>query len=262
MIFFNNIDIGVNGTGVACESLTINTEVPIVTSFALGHKRSIARVPNGALKSIVQLSFLPDLQVEPNFGILSSLRTVHQQFNYDAFQLAVGGVSGMGYLSALSFSFATNEKIKASVEYTVFTPLSGTLQNTNQQFTYNQSNYNGVPHANYINFIYLNNYSPVLDLSYSFKANYSPIYALGSKYPIQVQMFDAQESVNLTIDAYRNLMITGNSNLDVTRFQIVGSNPNYGLNFPFDSTSEIKSSSVTLNPNDIARNEYIINTVY
>ncbi len=264
MISFSNLDVGINGIGVACEGVTISTDTPISPNFSLGNKRSIARTPNGGIKSTFQFNYIIDLANDPTLSLISSLRQLHESFTYPNYQLAVGGVSGVGYLSSLSLGLTTAEKIKSTAEYTVFTPLSGYLQDTNHQFTYEITDSTRVPHSNYVTFGYSNLYVPVWDFSYTFKANYAPIYALGSKEPIQVQTFDAQEAVSLMVDSYTGLLMTGNfsQNAAITEFKLSSSDSLYSLNFPFDSTTEIKSSSVTLNPNDIARTVYQLNTFF
>jgi len=126
----------------------------------------------------------------------------------------VAGYVTNGYLNSYSLTINENEPIKASVEYSIFHEITNSLseQSSTGYLGYNRSEGNGIAH--YWSSKVMNSdettVGEVISLNYSFKANWQPVYKIGSSIPSQVTLLGSQENFNLTSEYESNITYSGN----------------------------------------------------
>lgn len=261
MLIFREIDVSINRTGIMAESATINTQNLDTDLFSLGYKKPVGHAPQGPMRSTIQFNYFIDVGKEPNYDIVRNLKDQYSNFN--PFDVCVGNLTGTSYLSAFSVRPTQNDLLRATVEYTCFDKISGSLLISDGSITYNPSNYSGILHGNSVTFQPTQNYVPVYDFNYDFRANWTPVYTLGRKTPSQVLLASAEEQFSFSLESYNILNYTGNYakdflGLDYVRFYPPKTNitNNY---IEFNWTGALaRSTSFAANLEDINRTSVAI----
>jgi len=213
VLYFDNIDAVVNGTGILVEQATISSQNYLDPAYILEKRGELSQPVTDSIRHTLDLSYFVEVDNEPNLEIVNSLK----QFREDDYQaspyvIEVGGVSGEYFLQDYRTNFVPNKITKASVTFVGFTPTSGYLQPKKtgvQKVNYNKSSSfsNGWTTfaSNSGNYFQL----PTLDLQYNFRAAWNPIYTIGSKYPKQVQLLNASELAVFTREEFHHVTFSG-----------------------------------------------------
>ena len=207
MIFFNNCDVVVNGTGVMAEQVSLSSANAVVAVRAMGKNLAETSDPDGQYSTSVRMTYYLEVEKDPVFAnVLDYLGLVHNTVNpnYEDITpniIGVAGITGEYFLDSYSLSVSQNDVIKAQASYIGFKPPSGTIRKRSEKLDYADS-FSGLAHSWTTSLLADDGtiLAPVYDFSYSFNAVLAPVLALGDKYPKQVMLMTAEETVNVTKD--------------------------------------------------------------
>ena len=73
MIYFNDVEVTVNGTGILANSASISSRNQIQPVRVLGRKGIAFQAPAGPIQSDFSISYLPETNNEPNYNIVKAL---------------------------------------------------------------------------------------------------------------------------------------------------------------------------------------------
>ena len=204
MIFFNNCDVRVNGTGVMAENVSLSTSNALVAVRSMGRNLAETSDPDGQYSTQVRMSYYLEVEKDPVYANGTDyLGMVHNVVNpnYEdipANIIVVAGITGAYYLNSYSLSVSQNDVIKAQASYVGFTPPTGIIQKRAEKLDYAES-FSGLAHSWTTTLIAEESVilEPVYDFQYDFKGVVNPIYVLGQKYPKQVQLLTAEETISV-----------------------------------------------------------------
>ncbi len=219
MLYFDQIDVSINETGLLAESASLSVENGLETVRAVGRKGTIATIPAGPLRNSFSVNYVAEVTREPNLGVLNSLKTIESTLSYDPLVIKFGGLSGSFFLEGYSLKFAPNDVARASVTYQGFTPLSGSLRASGMVDP--PINVSGLMHGWTTFSTTPDNFqrTPVLAFDYSFRANWEPVYVVGRAFPLQVQYLGADESMSFTTERFSHLPFSGQAVVDHLGFE-------------------------------------------
>ena len=250
-IYFDKAVVTVNNINLMADSATIDYSNTVVPLYSLGRRGSFIQAPQGSVKSNFNINYYVSTVKEPNFTIANQIRTGHSTFNYTSTQVAIAGITGQCYLESYNLKVQPNEPTKASVSYVAYSKLSGSLQSKSDGspgssgFSGAVSGFEGYSGATATTFDMnqlshgwttfisnITNYKdiPTYSFEYNLNAKWQPIYIIGNKYPIQMQLLGGQESLKLIRDVYKEVQFSGEelkNYLDVPDWDINLSNINY-----------------------------------
>lgn len=209
-LYFDQINIAVNGTGVICDSCSIDSQNVIQPLYVLGQRSIIGQNQAGGIKHSCQISYLVDLLAEPLQLTSSNLKTIHNSFSYDALTIELAGITGSFYLESYNVKIDPNQEAKATASLISYLPLTGAFTNTGTT-VYNTTSSSGLAHAWQTFVSNVSNYStiPTYSFDYSFKAKWSPIYVIGNPNPIQTQLLGGDETFTFVRDQFDNIQFSG-----------------------------------------------------
>jgi len=209
MIFFNNCDVVVNGTGVMAEQVSLSTSNAIVAVRAMGKNLAEGSDPDGQYSAAVRFTYYLEIEKDPVYAnVLDYLALVHNTVNPNYHDIppnviGVAGVTGVYYLDSYNVSVASNELIRANASYVGFVPPTGTVIKRSGVVDkgYAES-FSGLAHSWTTSLLASDGtiLAPVYDFSYDFRGVVNPIYVLGQKYPKQVQLLTAEETASVVKD--------------------------------------------------------------
>lgn len=262
MKYFNECDISIQsnfGSGVIlAQNASINVNRNINSTYVLGRKNSSQVIKTKADEASVDFAYLVNIN-DPIFKAFDYIKTGVFTNSFPEFSipltLKLAGISGLFYPSRFSLSLTPNSKVQANASFSCFSNLSGSL--LDKVSINNLNSGSGIAHSwnarvsgNSTN----QNYN-VLDFSYSLDVGWDPIYAVGKQRPAQVNLTNAQETFDYTIDNFNsdftnvNLSTAENSTVYINTF---GNQPIFNIN---TSGSKIDSSSLSNNIDDFAKNK-------
>lgn len=249
-IYFDKAVVTVNNINLMADSASIDYSNTVTPLYSLGRRGPFIQAPQGSVKSNFNINYYVSTVKEPNFTIANQIRTGHSTFNYISTQVAIAGITGQCYLESYSLKVQPNEPTRASVSYVAYSKLSGSLQNKSDGSP-GSSGYSGSSgFSGYIGAVATTfdmnqlshgwtsfissttNYKdvPTYSFEYNLNARWQPIYIIGNKYPIQVQLLGGQESLKLIRDVYKEVQFSGEplkDYLGVPDWDINLSNVNY-----------------------------------
>lgn len=268
MAFFkyNEVDVLIDGSGVAAESATISAENGLSPVIILGRKGNQGQFPDSPFIGDINLSYLLQTTFDAPYNFVNSLRTSHQTTTYAPHTVVVGGITGEGYLSNFSFQATPNNPVYARASYRVFNQFSGFLERKRGNINYLPFGASGIAHGYSLFITSTGNYStvPTYQFDYSFDAEWEPVYVIGSVFPRQVQFMGAKESFRLVRDNYTGLLYSGSyatgyfnfgnqSNISGIGLGQLGT-PTYNAILVFDiSGAQVKNHSVEVQSEDFIR---------
>jgi hypothetical protein len=212
MIFFNNCDVVVNGTGVMAEQVSLSTSNAIVAVRGMGNNLAVTSTPDGQYANNIRMSYYLEIEKDPVYanvseylGLVNNITNPNYE-NIPANVIGVAGITGVYYLDSYSLTVSANEVIKANASYVGFTPPTGIIKKRDFKHPYAES-FSGLAHAWTANLIEgegdIPILEPVYDFSYNFRSVINPIYALGDKYPKQVMLLTAEETIMVVKETNR-----------------------------------------------------------
>ena len=281
MIFFNNCDVRINGTGVMASTASVSTANPVRAMRSMGKNLAVSIAPDGPYANEVKMTYLLEIDKDPVFA--NVLDFINLQYNttnpnYEDIpgrNLSVGGITGTYYLNSYNVSISQNQLIRATANYVSFVPSTGELRKRSEVLDYAE-NYSGLAHS-WTSKLTSDDGDlemPIYDFTYDFKGQVSPVYVLGQKFPKQVMLQTAEETISVTKEDSRLIDFHGESGWvlfsgrleDGTYFHennnpFIKVEPLSGLceggtidsiSFPV-SGMKIESSDITIDTNDYAK---------
>ena len=286
MIFYNNCDVRINGTGVMAQTASVSTANPLTAQRSMGKNLAVGIQPDGPYANEVRMTYLLEINKDPVFA--NVLDFINLQYNTDnpnyedipGRTLSVGGITGTYYLNSYSVGINQNELIKATANYISYVPSTGELRKRSEVLDYADS-FSGLAHA------WTSRLSsddgdlemPLYSFTYDFKGTVEPIYVLGQKFPKQVMLQTAEETISVTKEDSRLIDFHGESGWVLFSGQLEDGTYFHEDNNPFikieplsglceggtiDSISfpvsgmKIESSDVNIDTNDYAKTTFVL----
>lgn len=208
-IYFDNVDVLINNTGIWCNNASINTNNSLEPIYSIGKIGTHKMAPNGPTKHTFSFSYLVGINQDPNFEIISGLKQLQNEENYKPITVEINGITGFAYLTSYSFGVRPNDLIQANVTYDSFLPLSGNF--SEQQYSGDYKNHENIAHGNTTYLSTDQSYSefPIYELNYQFQAEWNPKYTLTKHYPVGVNFMGASERIGIEKDSYTKIEFSG-----------------------------------------------------
>ena len=240
MLYFEDCDISINGTGILVESAGLNSEAPIASLGTIG-QNPFHYVPAGLLQNTLQLSYLLEPTREPNWQIISGFKTITTNTALSPVTIKIAGISGNFYLNDYSITTRENDLVGASVNYIGFAPLSGQISERDVTITYDFNSGSGIAHYctsaigmkrwradRLLNQWYLS--KNIYNCNYSFRANLMPVVCLGYQTPKSIEFLGAEETISVVHDQFIPLGVYGFDSTSGLQLPL-GTYPQYYVDF-------------------------------
>ena len=212
MIFFNNCDIRVEGTGVMASQVTITSQSPVIPVRTVGRNRAHVAA-GGFYQNSLKFSYFVNIDEDPCFARVTDLKNTINFSGLSSQTIECAGVTGSYYLQSYQISVPESDIVQATVSFVGYELVTGELRDKVDQYDYIQSGFSGFAHA------WTAKLSsddgeldvPLYDFNYNYKAGIKPIYVIGKKFPTQVQFLTSEEEINIIRDRYKPLTFAGES---------------------------------------------------
>lgn len=280
LLNFDNIDVMVNGSGIASTNSTISTTNTVEPAYIIGYKAPINQLPYGGIKTVFNSSYVPVISQEPNYAVLNNIKNLSNDSAYYGEKINIGGLTSENFfMDSYSLKIQPNNIVDASVSYSTYWELCGSLRIRSNTVDY--FNQGDVCHSwsTYILQTGDNINKPTYEFSYDCKINWIPIYTIGNKFPKEMRLLDISESVSFNIDEYRqplftgenlypNIFSTNNANLDFKNISLLCENNCEDLGNVANKLSinlsgfKIKSSNIVAQVGEMVRTNYIATRYY
>lgn len=207
---FDDIDVAINRTGILSYNASLNTTNSIEAAYVLGYAKSVNQLPRGGINTSFNMSYYPVIHAEPNLAVVNKIKILLNDNNYVGEKVEFGGIThNYCFLNSYNLKISPNNIVEANVSYVTFWDLCGELRNKSNLTEYFNSGDVCHSWSTYLNDDSSIKDVPIYELSYDFKANWNPVYKIGSKYPSQVKLMNGSESLSFNIDQYRRVLFTG-----------------------------------------------------
>ena len=212
MIFFNNCDIRVDGTGVMASQATVTSQSPVIAGRHIG-KHTPHVTAGGKYQNSLKFSYYVNIDKDPCFARVTDLKSANNYSGLSPQTIEVAGITGSYYLQNYSVSVPENDIAQATASYVGYELVTGELRDKIDEYDYIQSGFSGFAHSWTAKLTSDDGELdvPIYNFNYSYKAGLNPIYVLGNKFPIQVQFLTSDEEVNIIRDRYKPLTFAGES---------------------------------------------------
>jgi hypothetical protein len=272
-VYYDQIDILINGTGILAENANLQTDASINPLFLLGYRDNVNQVPNGPITSKISLNYILEINSEPTKNIVNSIKNIHNDLIYSPIILNFAGVSGSYYLQSFGFSANPNSLIRANAQFISFDRLSGNLLKSVNSVNYNTTKFSGIGHGWTVYISSLQNKLPTYSFDYNFEVNWQPIYTIGQKYPIQVQLQTCKENMKFVRDVFEQVDFSGrkgedyissgniNDTIKISGLLAIISGNNYGFEIGITG-GKVKNYEMSADPDNIIRIITEINKYY
>lgn len=266
MIYFDNIDLTINGSGIICDNASLRLSNNINPIYSLGRRGTAGQFTNNGPTPQFGFSYVAELDNEPNYDIVNSIKSNLSSDVWTGVTIQLGGITGYNcFIDSYSLEASPNQLIKCNAAYTSFEPVSGNLQNkTGTHFNIT----NNLAHS-WTTFIlnsgnYLN--VPTYNFSYSFKATWEPIYIIGCKIPSSVLLKNTEEQLSFVRDSFLNIKYggeelstgyfsynSGNFNITLLNLSNASGVTGYGALYFNIKNCQLKNVDVNANAGDFAK---------
>lgn len=248
MIFFDQCDVIVNGTGILAKQASLSTANSLAPIKILGHRGILTQSPERDLTSTLQLSYFLETDNEPNFAIVEDIKGFFLKDEvYSPKQIVIGGVSGEYYLNGYSIRALPNEAITATASYLNFGGVSGSFIQKDPTIIYNKSNGDNI--GAFVIITDTGNYATNKSLSfeYQFACNWKPINVIGKRKQVDVKLISAEETISVEREIFNNVSFSGNR-ASSTLFESneSGSIKIHGFKFACDKQASQLGSGISL----------------
>jgi hypothetical protein len=270
-IQFNQCEVSINGQKIMAESASISEQNSINPDVIIGNYIPIDYSPTDGIKNSFDINYNVETNNEPNYIISTGLKTYST--GYSPAIIIIGGITGSGYLQSYTLQVSPNNNIKGSVNFISFHELQGNLiaQPSSNLSQYNVLNRSGLGHYWTTQAINQDNSATgsIIQMDYSFKANWNPVYPIGQSIPSQVLLLNAQETFNFVSEFSTHIKYTGeNANTALNNFNsfkinnlsfLWDNSQIYSLNFPISggiinsNKIDIKTDSLITISNSITK---------
>lgn len=260
MKYFNECEVIFNsrfGSGIVlAQNASIGISRSINSTYTIGRQNSSQMVKTKADETNINFTYFPNIS-DPIYKCFDYVRTgVFTNSFPESFvpvQVVVAGITGSFYPSRFGLAINPNSKIQASVSFSSFSDISGSLNN--KLAINNLNSGSGIAHSWNAKVSGTAAAYNVLDFSYDMSINWNPIYSVGQQRPRQVDLSVGQESFDFTIEDTNSnfsnsvLATAENARINVTTF---GDQSIMILN---TSGSRIDSSDTSINVDDFVKNK-------
>jgi len=208
---YHNLEISVSGTTILCQSASISEQAGLTPIYALGYKGLSPTSPNQGIQNTFDLEYIVEPGNEVNFNLAQNIK--NNDLAAFPVRIAVGGVTGAGYLNSFSLDILPNEIVKANVSYSVFTPLTGVLSNQNPNIVNSYNLLNGSGIASYWNVLAKKSNNSLtgslISCNYNAKFNWQAIPKIGSAFPAQVKFTNGEENFSILSEYNQRIQTSG-----------------------------------------------------
>ena len=275
MLYFDNCDVRINGTGVLADSASINSRNSISPAYSLGFKYPLNQVSEGPIETNIGVSYFMIISGDPIFPIVNTLKNLDPSVPYSGISgVLIGGVTGFNcYLNSFSIRSNPNELTKVNASFITFNSLSGQFRNkTSPQIIFGDGSESSLGIGWTTLILSGNSYqtNPIYELNYNFNAIWHPVFLLGSQTPSQVILQGISERISFAREQYFHVNYSGEVPYGVETNKMINGFPDqssitfsgYGTgslvnNFPpltiNISGSRIQSSDVQARIDDFVR---------
>ena len=217
MINFDYCKIMINGSGIAAENASIDSSNSLSPVYAIGKVGIANQIPNGPLRTSFRFNYLPQIENEPIYALVSGIKIATGQLDWTGVQIVLGGLTGYNcYLDNLSYRAAPNELVRAAVSFVTYLPLSGQLTTGKTDVSIDSVSYGWATYVLSGNAYLL---TPTYAFDYNFSANWQPVFILGQKSPIEMKLTSASEKIDLTRDTFYKIAFSGDNAESFLTFQ-------------------------------------------
>ena len=213
MVFYDNIDVAINGSGILAESASIAQVNYLAPAYILEKRGEMSQPVKDSIRSKIDIGYLVEVDHEPSLGIVNSIKEFRTD-DHDAkpFVVEVANISGSFYLEDYQLRIQPNQTVKASASFVSYDPLSGDVSTKrvgSEAINYNQTNSLAHGWTTYVTNSGVAREIPTYSFEYQFRASWNPIYAIGQPFPRQVQLLNAGEMIVITKDDYKHVQFSG-----------------------------------------------------
>lgn len=224
-VYFDNIDIAVNYSGILATRATIDSSNSIEGAFLLGRINQFNTIPVGPIKTTFKFEYIPEISQEPNFVIVNKIKNLIIDTGYHGEKVELAGITQDNcFLNSYSLRAQPNNAVQASVSFISFFPVCDSQ--TEKQNLTPYINDGNMPH--YFSTYVLNSGDnidkPVYNLEYNFTCDWNPVYVIGRKYPVAIKMLNAVETLNFGMDTFKSATFSGQKLTDSDLFNLSDSN--------------------------------------
>lgn len=240
MIRFDKCQVLINNTGILANSANISSENSLQPIKSVGYRGVSSMTPVGPIGHSIDINYTVQLDKDPNFLTVSGLKEYNSGTLTPSI-IEIGGITGFGYISNYSFNVTPNNVINANVSFACYNDFSGDLKE--MQYSGNIGNDQNIAHSWSTFFNSNNNYisNPILNLDYSFQANWQPIYTVLHKEARHVELISAEERVSITKGDYTKINYSGQKSEDVFSLESGDNLDLAGLNILSSNQYEIEA---------------------
>lgn len=207
--WYDNAEVIVNGSGIMAESLSVSSRNSVEGVKALGFKGQVQYVARGPLQTNVAIDYFLEPANEPNFSQIGSLKSNLTSYNYPPMRIEICGITGSGWIERYTAKTTTNTPTKATVNYVIYDELSGrnSLQVTG---IFDQSQLLRTAHG-WSTFLIPNTATDTIfsEFEYNCSIDWKPIFGLGKKSPIQMQLGGINENLSITRNIFKPITYSG-----------------------------------------------------
>jgi len=237
MVFYDNIDIAINGSGILADSASISQVNYLDPAYILEKRGEMSQPVKDSIRSTMDISYFVEVDNEPSMGIVNSIK----QFRTDdheaqPFVIELANISGSFYLEDYSMRVQPNATVRAQASFVSYHPLTGDIgvkRTGENAIAYNKSSSLAHGWTTFITNSGTAREVPIYEFTYQFRAQWNPLYTIGHTYPRQVQLLSAGEMIVLDKDNFRHISFSGEKveeafladygddlNIDVVRLQL------------------------------------------
>ncbi len=195
---FNNIEIKVDGSGIACPSLNYSIQNNLNEIGIAGFQKwSPKQLQNGGQVVKIGFNYYPDNANDLLLDHVFQCHTGSVHSVMHPFKISFAGITGMFYLENYSIRVSPNSINECSASLTCFSPITGSITSYSP-YSYYSSGGKFI-HADSTRFS-LDGESVDFDVNsigYSMALSYAPIYIIGSQNPFQVLLTHGEQSLSM-----------------------------------------------------------------
>jgi len=215
MVYFDNCDVAVNGSGVMATSANIQSQNYLDPAYILEMRGEMSKPAADSIRNVLNIDYYVEVDNEPNIEIINSIKAFRQDDHVaKPFPVEVAGITGNFYLQSYSFAVEPNKVTHARASFICYDQLTGngdlsTKKKGDEGIDYNKSNSLAHGWTTYVASSGTHIEVPTYKMDYGFNAEYKPIYTIGRKFPKQVQMIKANEEIKFMRDKYKHIVFSG-----------------------------------------------------
>jgi hypothetical protein len=163
----------------------------------------VNQVARGPIETSISVDYYVEPSNEPNYRRILSWIADTTTNNFTPLRIETCGITGSGWIERYSIKSQVNAPAKATVSYILYDEMAGT-NTTAVTGIFDQTETSGLVHG-WSTSLLPNNLSDVLYSNFEYNCNldWKPMFVMGNKRPIQMQLVGATESMAIT----RNISI-------------------------------------------------------